>query len=141
MSILSTALGFLSPAGTAFKVAPWALVGVLAVGLYVEHERLVAVDAGITTARAQAAEVAQKCQAEASQQAAAVSAATVAQQTKAANAASAAQVQLFTQRSAEQTMAGQVQQALGQQLGTVDTQATQPGHDGRVPLLLGSVYP
>ncbi len=148
MSIFSTALslgksafGLLSPAGTALKLAPWAIAGVLAVSLYVEHERLVAADAGITTAQAQTAEAVQRCQAEASQQAAVVSAATVAQQARAQTAASAAQVQLFAQRSAANTEAGQVQQALGQQLGTITAQAAQTGQDGPVPPVLAEMFP
>lgn len=148
MSILSTALSLgksafrlLSPAGTALKLAPWAIAGVLAVGLYVEHERLVAADARIATAQAQTAQAVQKCQAEASQQAAAVSAATVAQVQKAQVAASQAEVQLFAQRAAANTVTAQTEQALGVQLGGIATQAAQAGQDGPVPPVLGSVYP
>lgn len=137
MSILS----FLSPSGTALKGAPWAIAGLLAIGLYVEHERLVAADAGIKAAQAQTAEAVKQCQAEASEQAAAESAAAVTRQAKAFAAANAAEVTLFAQRSAAQIMTGQVQQALGQQLGTISTQAGQAGQDGPVPPVLAEMFP
>jgi hypothetical protein len=137
MSILS----FLSPAGTALKVAPWAIAGLMAVGLLIDDYRLIAAYASVKTAQAQTAEAMQKCQAEASQQAAAESAAAVAQQAKASAAANAAEVTLFAQRSATQTMTGQVQQALGQQLGTITMQSTQAGQDGPVPPVLAEMFP
>ncbi len=148
MNIFSTALslgksafGLLSPAGTALKVAPWAIAGVLAVGLYVEHERLVAADAGIKTAQAQTAEAVQKCQAEAQAQVAMANAAAVQQQARAGAAASAAEVHLFSQRAAANTETAQVQRALGQQLGTITTQAGHAGQDGPIPPVLAQLFP
>ncbi|MDE1906429.1 MAG: hypothetical protein KGH75_08275, partial [Rhodospirillales bacterium] len=140
-SVGKSALGFLSPAGTALKLAPWGIAAALALGLYVEHERLVAADAGITTAQAQTAEAVQKCQAEASQQAAAESAAAMAQQQKADAAASQAEVQLFAQRAAANTVTAQAEQALGQQIGTITTQAAQAGQDGPIAPVLAGMFP
>lgn len=148
MSILSTALsigksalGFLSPAGTALKLAPWGIAAALALGLYIEHERLVAADANVRSAQAQTAQAVQKCQAEASQRIAAENAATTTQLQKAEAAASQAEVQLFAQRSAANTVAAESEQTLGQQLGTITTQAALPGQDGPVPAVLGSMFP
>ena len=147
MSILSTAfslgktaVGFLTPAGSALKLAPWAIAGVLATALVIEHYRLVAADAGIKTAQAQTAQTVQKCQAEAATQAATASAAAMAQQAKADAAASQAEVQLFAARGVAQASAVTASQALGQQLGAVTVQA-QAGQDGPVPAVLGSIYP
>ena len=148
MSIVSTALslgksalGFLTPAGGALKLAPWAIAGACALGLYIEHERLVAADAGIKAANAQTALAVQKCQAENAQAVAAASVAAAQQQATASVAASQAETQLFGQRAAQQVAAQRGQQALGVQLGAIATEANQSGWDGPVPRVLGSLFP
>ena len=147
MSIISTALslgksalGFLTPVGGALKLVPWAIAGACALGLYVEHERLIAADARVATAREQTAQAVQQCQTEASRQAAAANAATVQQQDKADAAASQAEVQLFATRAAAQSAADQAQFAVGQQLGTITAQSAQPGQDGPIPPVLANLF-
>ena len=148
MSILSsalnlgkTALGFLNPAGSALKLAPWIIAAALALGLYIEHERLVAADANIHAAQAQTAQAVQKCQSEVQVQAAKASAVAAQDQAKADAAASNAELALMAKRAAENQAANTAQQALGQQLGTINAQATQHGQDGPIPPVLGDMFP
>ena len=141
MSVGKTALGFLNPAGSALKLAPWGIAAALALGCYVEHERLVAADANIQTAREQTAQAVQKCQTETAAQVAAASAQAAAQVQKAQAAANAAEAQLVAARSAASVQAAETQQALGVELGTITAQSTQSGQDGPVPPVLGDMFP
>lgn len=148
MSVLSTvlsvgksAIGFLNPAGSALKLAPWVIAAALALGLYIEHERLVAADANIQTAREQTAQAVQKCQTETAAQVAAASAQAAAQVQKAQAAANAAETQLAAERAAANTAIDHAQQDLGKQLGTITAQAAQSGQDGPVYPVIGGLYP
>lgn len=131
MSIISTALslgksalGFLTPAGGALKLAPWAIAGVLVVALTVEQYRLIAADAHVKAVQAQAA-------AQVASDAAAQNAAAVVQVQKAAMATNAAELQLFAQRQAVQT-----------QLGAALARIPAPqGQDGPIPPVLAEMFP
>ncbi len=141
LSVGKTALGFLNPAGSALKLAPWGIAAALGVALYVEHVRLVAADANIRVATEQTAQAVQKCQTETAAQVAAASAQAAAQVQKADAAANTAEAQLAEERATASVIAAQSSQALGQQLGTITAQASQSGEDGPVYPVIGNLYP
>ncbi|MDE3023010.1 MAG: hypothetical protein KGI54_14320 [Pseudomonadota bacterium] len=140
-SLGKTALGFLNPAGSALKLAPWGIAAALGVALYVEHARLIAADANIKVAQGQTTTAVKQCQTEVAAQAAKDSAAAVAQIQKANAAANAAETQLAAERTAASVIAAQAAQGLGRQLGTITAQASQSGQDGAVYPVIGNLYP
>lgn len=134
-SILSagkTVIGFASPAGAALKLAPWALAGALGVALYVEHVRLVAADAGITTAQAQTRAAVSDGNARIASTNAAANAGVVAIQTAGQEADAPNEVQVSLSAQHGQAAQQEAAQALGQALNDISTQAAQPKQDGPI---------
>ena len=144
MSIFSKITGLATAAapgvGMAVKFGPYIAAGVLFGLLMIERANLGESRAQTALETGRVAQAVQQCQAEDSQQAAKESAASVAQIKSAQAAADTATAQLIGQRQTADQALHASMQAFAQQDTEIDTRAAQPGQDGPVPAVLGSLF-
>ncbi len=149
MSILSTVFGLAKSAGSAIipgigpalKFGPYIAIVLLGGFAFIQHSEIVTARANTATAQADTQVAVNKCQTEASTEAAAESAASVAQIKAAQAIAGAATAQLMQARQAADAAQSAAAAALIARDSQIDTQAALPGQDGAIPPILAEIFP